>query len=227
MTLGTSYALLDSGTQDLTDETGTVLGSITVRQHQAIFSVAAGITRWMSGGANFKFVQFRQGCRGQCPNGGVTATTYAADLGLQLRPLSGQPLELGFLIAHLGPRLDAEGLPRSEPLPSRLRVGGSYSILREFADEELRFRFLMEFEDRVRHLGDPSLSVGTEVSLGTNDQVSVRGGYIFGSRTQIDGAAVGLGLRYERFELGIARSLARGGPSLDQEPVHVTLGVAL
>jgi hypothetical protein len=226
-TLGLTYALLDQGTQDLTDEEGNVLGSITIRQHQAILSAALGLASWISGGVNLKFVQFRQGCRGQCPDGGVRATTYAADLGVQLRPVQDQPLEVGLLVAHLGPRLEAPDLPPSEPLPSRLRLGASYSLVREVAEEEFRVRILAEVEDRVRRLGDPSILVGSEISLGSVDRVIVRGGYIFGNRTQIDGAAVGLGLRYERFELGIARSLARGGPSLDQEPVHLTLGIAL
>ncbi|MEX1258441.1 MAG: hypothetical protein WEG36_12555 [Gemmatimonadota bacterium] len=226
-TLGLSYALLDSGTQDLTDETGAVLGSITIRQHQAILSTAARFGSWIAGGVNFKFVQFRQGCRGQCPDGGVRATTYAADIGVQLQPFGSHPLELGVLVAHLGPRLKSEGPIQSEPLPSRLRFGAAYSLLRDVGEEELRVRLILEVEDRVRELGDPSVLLGSEISLGTGDRVTVRGGYIFGNRTQIDGAAVGLGLRYERFELGIARSLARGGPSLDQEPVHLTLGLGL
>lgn len=224
-TLGLSYALLDLGTQDLTDATGTVLGSITIRQHLAILSAARELTPWLQGGVNFKFVQFRQGCRGQCPDGGVRATTYASDVGVQLRPLRDHPWVLGIVFAHLGPGLRTEEVDETDPLPSRVRVGTAYTLLREVVEEELRIQFLVEVEERLRDFGSPSFLLGTEITLGTEDRVSVRGGYVFGSRTQIDGAAVGLGLRYERFELGIARSLARGGPVLDQEPVHLTLGI--
>lgn len=222
--LGLSYALLDAGTQDLTDETGTVLGSITVRQHQALLSVARAWTERIRTGGTLKWVQFRQGCRGQCPDAGVRATTYALDLGAQLRPLASVPWEVGILLAHLGPGLQTEDVDQSDPLPSRLRIATSYTLAGEVVEEALEVRFVVEMEERVRDPGSPSVLVGSEVALGGEDRISIRGGYVFGSRTQLDGAAIGFGLRYERFELGIARSLARGGPLLDQEPVHLTLG---
>ena len=224
LTAGLSYGLLDSGTQDLTDGTGAVLGSITVRQHQAILSSALALSDRIAAGLNLKWVQFRQSCRGQCSDGGVRAETYATDFGLHLRHLWGQPIEIGLLVAHLGPNLRVKGVDRSERLPARVRFGAAYSVLRDVVEEELRLRFLVEVEDRLRDPGDPALLVGSEVAFGTDDQVSIRGGYVLGSHTQTDGAAIGLGLRYERFELAIARTLARGGPTLEQEPVHLTLG---
>jgi len=223
-TAGLSYGLLDSGTQDLTDATGTVLGLITVRQHQAILSGSVAMSERIAAGLNLKWVQFRQSCRGQCSDGGVRAETYATDFGLHLSRVLGQPIALGLLVAHVGPNLRVQGVDRSERLPARLRFGAAYSVLREVVEEELRLRFLVEVEDRLRDPGDPALLVGSEVTFGTDDQVSIRGGYVLGSHTQTDGAAVGLGLRYERFELAIARTLARGGPTLEQEPVHLTLG---
>jgi hypothetical protein len=226
-TVGLAYGLLDSGTQDLTDDTGTVLGSISVRGHQAVGSVATEFSGRLRAGANLKFVQFRQSCRGQCADAGVRATTYAMDLGVQLRPFEARPVQIGVMVAHLGRRLEVDGVDQSDPLPTRIRVGVSYALTTEVADEELQFKLRTEIEEQARSLGNPALLVGGQLSAGTDDRVYVRGGYIFGSRTQTDGAAVGLGLRYERFEFGISRSLARGGPALEQEPVHLTLGFAL
>ncbi len=221
---GVSYSLLDSGTQDLTDGLGAVVGSIAVRQQQAIVSAALAPSARLSLGMNVKWIEFRQSCRGQCPDGGVRAMTWAGDIGVRARPLRERPLVLGLLVAHLGPDLRVRDVDSSEPLPTRLRVGATWTVVRELAEEELSFRFLLELEDRARSLGDPALLVGSEVSFGSTDQVAVRGGYVFGSHTQTDGAAVGLGLRYERIEVGVSRALARGGPALDQEPVHFTLG---
>ena len=85
---------------------------------------------------------------------------------------------------------------------------------------------MFEIEDRLRDPGTRSIHIAGELTTGTEDQVFIRGGAIFANRNQTDGAALGFGLRYERFEFGIARSLARGGPALQQEPVHLTLGVA-
>jgi hypothetical protein len=221
---GLSYVLLDSGTQQLTDGTGEVLGFITIRQHQAVLSGAATLSRRWSIGGNAKLVEFRQSCSGRCPDAGVRATTWAGDVGIQYRPRETGPLSFGLLAAHLGPGLSVEGVEGSDPLPARLRLGASYTLRDELAEEELMLQFLLELEDRLRAPGSPALLLGTELAFGTEDQVSIRGGYILGSHTETDGAAVGLGLRYERFELGIARSLARGGPTLEQEPVHLTLG---
>ena len=52
----------------------------------------------------------------------------------------------------------------------------------------------------------------------------VRAGYVRGNGEQLDGAAVGVGLRYDRFDLGVAKSLATNIAD-ETEPVHVTFGL--
>ena len=224
--IGISYSLLDSGSQEVTDDTGTVVGSITVRNHQAILSGATRITSWLNGGVNVKWVQFRLGCRGQCPAGAVSETSYATDVGVLVRPLGSSVLQIGMMVAHMGPALRRGDEQESSPLPSRLRLAAAYELRRQIAEEEVAFRVVAEGEDRTRALGDPSFFLGGEVAAGTDDRVYVRGGYVFGSLNETYGAAIGLGLAYERFELSVSRELPRGGPALEQEPVHLSLGVA-
>jgi hypothetical protein len=48
---------------------------------------------------------------------------------------------------------------------------------------------------------------------------------VFGDLDQEAGARVGLGLRYERFDLAIAKSLAVSTLTGETEPVHVTFSV--
>ena len=225
--VGLSYGLLDIERFEVTDEFGDVVGSIVVRGHQGILSGAVPAARWIQVGLNAKLIRFGLSCRGQCPEGTVQSTSYAVDVGAQLRPLRGRNLDVGVMVAHLGSGMKVQDVEGREPLPTRLRVGASYLILREFLEEDVGFRLLAEWEDRLRDPGSPAFYLGSEIRVGTHDQVFVRGGYVFGDENQIDGAAVGLGLRYERFEFGIARSLARGGPTADREPVHLTLGVSL
>jgi hypothetical protein len=225
-TFGISYELLDVGTQSLIDGSGNVLGSITVRNHQAIISGAMRVKGLLELGANVKLIQFRQSCRGQCIDSGISATSYAFDLGVQGRPLQSRPLTLGMMLAHLGPDFRVEDSQQADPLPARIRVAAGYELLEGWVEEDLTFTLIVEAEDRVRDLGDPSLYLGGEFLAGAVDQVFIRAGYILGDRHEIDGAAVGFGVRYERFELGIARSLARGGPAAASEPVHVTLGLS-
>lgn len=225
-TAGVSYQLLDVGDQDLTDDQGQVRGSISVRSHQAVASFAAPVTDRGAAGVNFKVVQFRVGCRGECRDQTVTATTYAVDLGLQLTPFARLPMRVGAMVAHLGPRLQVDNAEQADPLPTRLRVSGAYQVLSHVQEAgDIRLWVTVEVEDRVRGTGHPSTYFGTELSAGAEDMVYVRGGYVRGELDRPDGAAVGVGLRYERLELGIARSLARPGIGGDSEPVHITLGL--
>lgn len=223
---GLSYQLLDVGTQDLTDSEGMTLGSISVRSHLGILSFAAPIRTRLNAGVNFKLVQFRVSCRGQCVDPGIVASTYAVDLGLQAMPVQRIPLRVGAMVAHLGPKLQVVNAEQADPLPTRLRLSAAYDVLRHFfPDEDFELWTTMELEDRWREPGSPSAYFGTEFSSGTRDVVFVRAGYVLGRIDQPDGAAVGIGLRYERLEIAVAKSLARPGLSGEGEPVHVTLGV--
>jgi hypothetical protein len=225
--LGLSYQLLDVGTQTVTDDDQNPLGTITIRSHQALLSGAIPLGSRIRIGTNVKLLQSRVSCRGQCIDPDVSATTYAFDVGLQGRPMADRPLRLGLMLAHLGPSFQVENAEQADPLPSRIRIGAAYDVLHHWLEEDLVLNVVLEAEDRLRDLGNTSLFVGGEFVAGSEDQIYLRGGYILGNRNQTDGAAVGFGVRYERFEFGIARSLARGGPASGDEPIHVTLGVAL
>ncbi len=225
--LGISYQLLDVGTQTVTDDNQDPLGTITIRSHQALLSGALPLGSRLRIGANVKLLQSSVSCRGQCIDPEVSATTYAMDIGLQGRPLADYPLQMGLMLAHVGPRFQVDNAEQADPLPSRMRIGAAYDVLDQLFEEELTLNVVMEVEDRLRDPGNLSVYFGSELLAGGADQIFLRGGYVLGNRNQTDGAAVGFGVRYERFEFGIARSLARGGPSSEEGPVHVSLGVAL
>ncbi|MSR23429.1 MAG: hypothetical protein EXR92_07800 [Gemmatimonadetes bacterium] len=130
------------------------------------------------------------------------------------------------MAAHVGPGLRRGGADDSSPLPSRVHIAAAYAVAGEIAEEALVFRVLTEAEDRPRALGDPPFFLAGELTAGTGDRVYIRGGYVFGSLNETYGAAIGLGLVYERFELSISRELPRGGAALEQDPTHLSLGVA-
>jgi hypothetical protein len=182
----------------------------------------------METGVNLKMIQFRVDCRGFCQDDGVTATTYAVDAGIQSRPVDALPLRLGAMIAHLGPALQVVNAEQADPLPTRVRISGAYELLGHFVDDQNRDLDLwltVEVEDRWRNPGDPSLYVGSEFSAGREDAIYVRAGYALGEVARADGAAVGMGLRYERLDLGIAKSLGAGNLQGEPEPIHVTFGL--
>ncbi len=225
-TFGLSYQLLDIGEQDLTDGQGNVLGRIGVRNHLGVASFATSLFSKLEVGLNFKFVQFRVSCSGQCSDGGVTATTYALDMGVQSTPLESVPLRLGAMIANLGPALQVINAAQADPLPTRVRIAGGYEVLGHFVEEDnLDLWLNVEMEDRARDLGSPSFYFGGEFRAGTTGSIYVRAGYVASNLEQVSGAAVGAGLRYQSFDVAIARSLADSGLESDTEPVHITFAV--
>lgn len=233
-TIGASYLLLDVGDQDLTDPDGNLLGTISVRNHLGVVSAAAHFFRWLTAGINFKIVQFRLSCRGSsCGDRGSTATTYAFDVGAQAEPL--ERMRVGAMVAHLGPSLQVLNAEQADPLPSRLRVGAAYDIVHVFTSRSDFGGWLaVEIQDRLRQPGVPSLFFGAEFTAGGVDALALRAGYalsdlrgrIEGSDPE-DGARVGLGIRYDRLDLSIAKSLAVSGLTGETEPVHVTLSIGL
>jgi hypothetical protein len=225
-TVGASYLLLDIGDQDLTDAEGNILGTVSVRNHLGVASVATRVLGRLDAGLNFKVVQFRLSCRGICPDAGTTATTYAIDAGIQLSPTADIPLRFGAMVAHVGPDLQVLNAEQADPLPSRARVAVAYDVVGAISGaEQLEAWLTVELQDRLRDPGSLSVYVGSEVTAGSGDALFLRAGYVFGDLDQEAGARVGLGLRYERFDLALAKSLAVSTLTGETEPVHVTFSI--
>jgi hypothetical protein len=225
-TAGASYLLLDVGDQELTDADGNRLGTVSVRNHLGIASFAAHLLGRLDAGVNLKVVQFRLSCRGICPDAGTTATTYAVDAGLQLTPTDDLPLRFGAMVAHAGPRLQVLNAEQADPLPTRVRVAAAYDVLGPIdAARDVQGWVAVEVQSRLREPGTLSLYVGTELQAGVSDALFLRAGYVAGDLGQEDGARVGLGLRYQRFDLAIAKSLAVSTLTGETEPVHVSFSI--
>ena len=222
--LGASYYLLDAGEFDQTDEFGNYIGTLTVRNHLGIVSGATRVTDRVAVGANLKVVRYQFACRGLCSVEGTTATTYAVDLGVQVDPV--ENLRVGALVAHLGPRLQVRNAEQADPLPARMRMAGAYDVVSALLGrEDLQGWIALEVEDRLRNPGSTSVYLGTELRAGRTDALSLRAGHAWSEVNQEDGTRVGLGLRYQRFDLGIAKSLAVSTITGETEPVHVTFSI--
>lgn len=222
--LAGSYFLLDAGDIDQTDEFGNYTGTITIRNHLGIVSGATRLGSRVSAGVNLKVIRFQLSCRGICADEGTTATTYAVDLGIQTQPT--ERLRVGAMLAHLGPALQVLNAEQADPLPARARLAGAYNVIAAFTEsEQVQAWVAVELEDRLRNLGSPSVYVGTEVTAGAIDALSLRAGWVWSELDQEDGGRVGLGLRYERFDLSIAKSLAVSSLTGETEPVHVTFSI--
>lgn len=224
-TLGASYFLQDVGEIEQTDEFGNFTGRITIRNHVGIVSGATRLADRLDLGLNFKVIRFQFSCRGLCANEGTTATTWAVDAGVQGRP--SERVRVGAMVAHLGPDLQVLNAEQSDPLPARIRVAGAYNVLAAITDtEDLEGWLSLEVQDRLRELGSFSYYLGAEFTAGAVDALSVRSGYVWSDLPSEDGGRVGLGLRYERFDLAIAKSLAVSPLADETDAVHVTFAIA-
>jgi hypothetical protein len=224
-TLGASYYLLDAGEIEQRDDLGNPSGYITIRNHLGVVSAATRLASTFSAGLNLKVIRYQYSCRGICPDEGTTATSYAIDAGVQSVPL--ERLRVGAMVAHLGPSLQVVNAEQADPLPWRIRVATAYDVLSAIAEtDQLRGWVAVEYEDRLRELGSASVYLGTEVVAGQADALAIRAGYVWSELDQEDGARVGLGLTYERFDLSIAKALTVSTLSPETEPVHVTFSIA-
>jgi hypothetical protein len=217
-----SYQLMDVGSQDVTDPEGNVIGTLTGRNHLGIVSIATRMGG-LALGANLKLVRFQLTCRGQCNDAGVSASSVAVDVGAQLTNPAGIPLTVGAMVAHAGSSFGTE--QQADPLPTRLRVAAAYEVLGHFVTtDELSLVLAAEVEDRWRDLSSPAAYLGAEFAAGAQDALFIRAGYVLGAEQQLDGASVGVGLRYERFDIALAKSLASSPLSGESEPIHISFG---
>lgn len=224
-TFGASYFLLDVGEQDLRDQFGNTLGSLSVRNHLAIASFATSFAGRVHAGVNMKLVQFRGACRGQCQDLETTSSAYAVDMGVQATPFARMPLRFGAMLAHAGTDFRIRNEEQADPLPMRLRFAAAYEVLHWIPnDPATELWFALEVEDRARDMGSPSYYLGLDFSAA--DMFFVSAGYVGGELDQTNGASVGVGFRLDRFDVHLAKSLTRSPVTGESEPVHVSFGVA-
>jgi hypothetical protein len=217
-----SYQLADAGEQQATDIFDIVTGAVSILEHVLSATYATPVADGLRGGLSYKLYQFRQDCRGYC--GGepsFAATTHAIDLGLQFRPRFLPDLSMGASLLHLGFPLQVINAEQASPLPTRLRLGAAYEILRHVrADSSITLVGSVEMTRPLRP-DEASTIYHVGAELGWEGLVFVRAGYSTADGV-LGGAAIGLGVRYERFDLAVARSFAS---SLHGEPFQVSFGI--
>jgi hypothetical protein len=167
----------------------------------------------LNAGISYKIFQFRNDCSGFCDGGGFAATTHAVDVGLQYHPQLWRALQLGrrdhpSRSAAAGLQCRAGGSDAE-----RVRVGAAYEVMHHFSTDTTTALWLSQ---TCQVPGGRVWSVAQALASSwcSTRPIYLRGGYSTGSGPH-SGAGVGIGLRYDRFEVGIARSFvssAGGSP---------------
>lgn len=223
---GASAYLVDFGTQEIRPGPGPPTGRFSPKNVELIASYATSLNGDVFLGVNYKLIQFRQECSGDCtlfPS--IVGTTHGVDIGAQYTIGSHDDLTLGAALQHAGFRLQLENEAQADPLPTRLQFGLAYEVRLpavESVEQPLDARILVDVQEPLRDLADPDARVGLEIGVG--DLVRIRTGYAF-LNSESRGPSIGIGVRAGRLRIDFARAFFVSS-SLD-EPVYFSLRAVL
>lgn len=225
-TLGVAAYLVDYGSQDVVGGPGVPIGRISPKNVELLASYATVLGGGVSVGINYKLIQLRQDCSGQCaafPS--VSGTTHGVDVGLQYAVAGSDALRLGVVVRHAGFKLQLRNEGQADPLPTRVQIGVAYKVVlpeMRGSDERFDARFLVDIDDEWGEYSDPDLRIGLDVGL--RDLVRFRAGYAF-LDSQTRGPSVGIGIRVGKFAVDVARVFFVS--SNFDEPLHVSVRAIL
>ena len=220
--LGFAAYLVDYGSQEVVGGRGVSVGRISPKNVELLASYATALGAGVSVGVNYKLIQLRQDCSGQCsafPS--VAGTTHGVDMGLQYAVAGSDAFRLGFAVRHAGFKLQLRNEGQADPLPTRVQVGAIYRVLlprMRGTDERFDARLLVDVDDEWGEYDDLDWRIGLD--LGLRDLVRFRTGYAF-LDSQSRGPSVGVGIRVGRIAIDLAR-VSFVSSNFD-EPLHVSV----
>lgn len=220
-TFGLSYRLIDYGEQEARDINDIPTGAIRILAQVLTATYATRVMAGINAGVSYKLYQFRQDCSGFCGTEGFSATTHGLDFGVQFLPSKLPALALGAAVAHAGFPLQVVNAEQASPMPVRLRIGGAYEIGHHIlADSAVEVHVASDIVTSLRD-GRTFLNIGAELSL--EQTLFVRVGY-GGGASVAGGAAAGVAARYDRFDVGVAKSFV-SDPLDGSEPIQITFAI--
>lgn len=219
--LALSVNVLNFGEEDIRDPQGQRLGSLLARSVVYAATYATQIGSRFNAGITYKVLQLRVDCTGACPTlQGGTAASSAVDLGAQYQVAAEGPLAVGVALRNVGPRLQVNDSPQSDPLPSRLEVG----VLYRFAPSrdgtgDLAVRVASDVVTDVRLRG-AALHLGADATW--QERAHLRAGYVAQSG-EGSGPSLGVGLLAGRLAIDVARLFSGLSADAGQAPTYFSL----
>lgn len=221
-TVGVTYRLVDLATVPATDGSGNVTGELHILDHVLTATYATIVTDGLRAGLSYTLFQYRHDCRGFCENEVSAATTHLIDAGVQYRVPFAPKLELGAALLHVGFPLQVINAEQASPSPSRLRLGAAHEVLQHVRqDSAFTLWISADVEASVRRPGEAMAGIGAE--LGVQETLFLWTGYGAGSGL-LGGPAIGVGLRYDRFLVGVSQSFASDFGD-EANPFQVSFGI--
>jgi len=184
----------------------------------------------LSIGVNYKLVEFRVECSGDCrefPNG--EGVTHGLDLGGQLAVGPEGALRIGFAIRNIGFKLQVNNRDQADPLPAHLVVGALYRVTLRHEEasgvesDRLDVRVAADLDSPWGSYGESEMRIGLDV--GYQRLVRLRGGYAF-VRDGLSGPSVGMGISSGSIGVDLARTFLSGSDFVTENPTFFSFRVA-
>src|SRR6266581_4151098 len=226
--IGGAVYLVDYGDLDRTDINGNTIARIAPRNFEFLASYATNLTGSFAFGINYKLVQFRVDCSGDCrdfPAG--TGVTHGLDLGGQFSVGPGGPLRIGVALRNIGFRLQVNNQAQADPLPTRLAVGAIYEVrLRPVTgralDQAFDLKLAADVDSPWGQTGQSETRLGLDI--GYQRLVRVRAGYAF-VQDGLSGPSIGLGVESGSLGVDIARAFLTGSDLQAESPTFFSFRV--
>jgi hypothetical protein len=219
-TLAFSYRLVDYGDIDATDEMGNPTGRIRIADQALNATFATEAMPGVRAGVTYTLFQFSSDCTGICGDPGFQATSHALNLGLQVQPSWVPYLDVGASLNNLGQSLQVRNAVQAAEMPTRIRLGAAYELLHLLRpDSTVRLWSSVDCSTSWHAGVEPQVSAALELAM--DNTIFVRSSWASGEGRGT-GAAVGMGLVYDRFEISVAKAFVG---IEDAAPIQVSLAV--
>ena len=233
--LGGAIYLVDYGDLDRTDSLNNTIARIAPRNFEFLASYAAELGGAFAFGINYKLIEFRVDCSGDCtdfPNG--EGLTHAIDVGGQFSLGETGALRLGFALRNVGFKLQVQNRDQADPLPARLAAGALYRVdlpggrpadpeNPAAPSEHLDLALAADVDSPWNETGRPEVRLG--VDLGYRQLLRVRGGYAF-LHDGLSGPSVGMGVQSGAVGVDFARTFLTGSDLMAASPTFVSFRLA-
>lgn len=220
--VGISVNIYNFGDQQVTEDPNQPpVGLLLPRNIVYAVTWARGLGSHLNAGINYKLVQARIDCTGQCGDIGIgSGTASAFDIGAQYRPTGNVPLTLGVAVRNVGGDLRATPDEPPAKLPRRVQIGASYRLRfidSYLADMDVRVAGEM---DSAPTFEEPGLRFGTAIVY--QNRVHLRAGWGTAD-TESSGPSVGFGVTAGKLSFDIARTFEGLSADAGEPPTYFSL----
>ena len=204
--VGFGYTHLSLGDDQLTDQSGLLLGEFVTRGYSPCASAGIAVLPNLALGATAKWVHI------QLPPSRLqgTASTFAFDgAALYRMTRDSLTLSLGANMQNLGSEVAFINEDQSTPLPRNLRLGAALQFHSHTGSEgsEVGGVVVIDHSQSLVTSDFETWNGGAELYGDVHDLVrlSLRGGYYDDSKHEIKGATIGVGLRVAGLSLDVGQ----------------------